>query len=94
MPRSQDFDEYYEQICTLNQLDEAQKLPLLVLTIDSKGIVVRKQDLREATRKQGELCQKKLNKRLSKGEKKNRKRMASVASVYQIEKWVRTPSFS
>ena len=91
---AQDFDEYYEQICTLNQLDEAQKLPLLVLTIDSKGIVVLQADLREATRKQGELCQKKLNKRLSKFDAKNRKRMASVASVYQIEKWVRTPSFS
>lgn len=88
---AQDFDEYYEQMFTLGQIDDAQKLPLLVLTIVSPGIVVRKQDLREATRKQGELCQKKLNKRLSKGEKKNRKRMASVASVLRIEKWRQTP---
>lgn len=29
---AQDFDEYYEQMCTLGQLNEAQKLPLLVLT--------------------------------------------------------------
>lgn len=88
---AQDFDEYYEQMCSSIQLDDAKNLPLLVLTTDSKGIVVRKQDLKEATRKQSECSQNKLNKRLSKGEKKNRKRMASVASVYQIEKWVRTP---
>ncbi len=88
---AQDFDEYYEQMCTSLQLEEAKSLPLLVLTTDSKGIVVRKPDLRKATRKQAEETQKKLTKRLSKGEKKNRKRMASVASVYQIERWVRTP---
>lgn len=88
---AQDFEEYYEQKCGFLQLEEANKLPLLVLTTDSKGIVVRKQDLREETRKRAERCQNKLNKRMSKGEKKNRKRMATVASVYQIEQFVRTP---
>jgi len=89
---AQDFDEYYEQICTPARLEEAKKLPLLILTTDGKGIVVRKQDLRESTREKAEQSNnKKLNKRLSKGEKKNRKRMATVASVYQIEKFVRTP---
>ena len=88
---AQDFDDYYEQMCTSLQLDEAKNLPLLVLTTDSKGIVVRKQDLREATRKKSERDQKKLTKRRSKFDTKNRKRMASVASIYQIEKWVRTP---
>jgi len=78
-------------MCTLSQLNEAKKLPRLVLTTDGKGIVVRKPDLREATRKPSERSQNKLTKRLSKFETKNRKRMASVASVYQIEKWVRTP---
>jgi len=87
----QDFDEYYEQICTTERLEEAKKLPLLILTTDSKGVVVRKQDLREATRKKAEQSSNKLNKRLSKGEKKNRKRMATVASVYQIARFVRTP---
>jgi len=88
---AQDFDEYYEQMCTSFQLEEAKKLPLLVLTTDRKGIVVRKADLTFAPRKQSERSQKKLNKRLSKFDPKNRKRMASVASVYQIERWVRTP---
>lgn len=86
-----DFDEYYEQKCGLPQLEKAKKLPLLVLTTDGKGIVVRKQDLREGTRNKAEQCQNKLNKRISKGEKKNRKRMATVASVYQIGQFMRTP---
>jgi hypothetical protein len=88
---AQDFDEYYEQMCTSLQLEEAKRLPLLVLTTDGKGIVVLQCDLTEATRKQSERNPNKLKNRLSSVEKKNRKRMASVASVYQIEKWVRTP---
>ena len=51
---AQDFDEYYEQICTPVRLEEAKKLPLLILTTDSKGIVVRKSDLREGTREKAE----------------------------------------
>lgn len=88
---AQDFDEYYEQKCASIQLEEAKKLPLLVLTTDSKGIVVRKADLRKETRNKAEQCQNKLNHRMSKGEKKNRKRMATIASVYQIEAFIRTP---
>ena len=86
-----DFDGYYEQKCGPLQLEEAKKLPLLILTADGKGIAVRKQDLREGTRNKAEQSQNKLNKRMSKGEKKNRKRMAAAASVYQIERFVRTP---
>ena len=69
-------------------------MPLLVLTTDGKGIVVRKADLTEATRKQSERNPNKLKNRLSSVEKKNRSLLASVASVYQIEKWVRTQSVS
>jgi len=86
-----DFDEYYEQICTNDRLEEAKNLPLVILTTDSKGIVVRKADLREATRQKAEQSNNKLNKRLSKFDTKNRKRMATGAKVYQIEKFVRTP---
>ncbi|QTA87281.1 Uncharacterized protein dnm_033110 [Desulfonema magnum] len=84
------FDEYYEQTCSLLP-GEAEKLPLLILTTDGKGIVVRKEDLREETRKKAENARRKLNKRISKGEKKNRKRMATVASVYHMERFVRSP---
>jgi len=52
---------------------------------------MRREDLREATRKKAEKNTHKLEKRLSRGEKKNAKRMATVASVYNIERFSRTP---
>jgi len=85
-----DFEEFYaakQALATLEQTDE----PLLVLSVDGKGIVMRKQDLREATRKAAEEREHKLTTRLSKGEKKNAKRMATVATVYAIERNVRSP---
>jgi len=63
---------------------------LLVMSTDGKGIVVRQQDLREATRKKAEVATHKLKARLSKGEKRNRKRMATVASVYEVAPHLRT----
>lgn len=49
-------------------------------------------DLREPTRKKAAQGQAhKLAKRLSKGEKRNRKRMATVAAVYTVAPYVRTP---
>jgi hypothetical protein len=72
------------------KLDQAKEAPLLVLTTDGKGIVMRKEDLRPATRKKAESQNHRLEKRLSSGEKKNSKRMATVASVYNIEPWVRS----
>jgi len=63
---------------------------LLVLSTDGKGIVVRHEDLREATRKAAENSNHKISSRLSKGEKRNRKRMATVAAVYDTEQYIRT----
>jgi hypothetical protein len=63
---------------------------LLVLTTDGKGIVMRSDGLREATRKAAEKEQHKLQKRLTPGEKKDRKRMTQVASVYTIPPYIRT----
>lgn len=65
---------------------------LLILSLDGKGIVMRLEDLREATRHAAEKGKHKLNKRLSKGEKKNRKRMATAATVYSVAPHPRTPS--
>jgi hypothetical protein len=48
-------------------------------------------DLRPATRRAAEGRQRKLTTRLSKGEKRGSKRMAAVATVYGIERYVRTP---
>jgi hypothetical protein len=52
---------------------------------------MHKDDLRPATRKKAEISHKKLGKRLSSGEKKSSKRMATVASVYNIERFIRSP---
>jgi len=64
---------------------------LLVLTVDAKGVVVLKEDLRPATRKKAEKQRRKLTTRLTKGEKANRKRMATITAVYTVAPYVRTP---
>ena len=84
---SVDFDLFYA-----NQLPKnSQDLPLLILSTDGKGIIMRKEDLLEVTRKKAEQAQHKLLKRQSRGEKANAKRMATVASVYSIDRFIRTP---
>ena len=102
---AQDFDEFYQQRRTgatewaaPEQAETAattEALPddaLLVISSDGKGVVMHGEDLRPATRtaskrKPGN----KMGTRLSKGEKRNRKRMASVAAVYAVAPLVRTP---
>jgi len=84
---AKDFDDFYRYRragATAPQGD------LVVLTTDGKGIVVRKDDLLEPTRKRSEEESHKLKHRLYRGEKRNAKRMATVASVYTIEPFVRT----
>jgi hypothetical protein len=88
---AQDFDAFYEQ--SSHAIPQNSKIVAdhLILTTDAKGIVVRHEDLREATKKRAKKALRKLKKRLSKGEKKNAKRMAQVASVYSIDSNPRTP---
>jgi hypothetical protein len=82
---AQDFDAFYaDRLCEPEVTDD-----LLVLSFDGKGIAMRHADLREATRKAAE-AEPKLQTRLAKGEKPNRKRMAQVATVYSITRWPRT----
>lgn len=69
---------------------EATEDPL-ILSLDGKGIVMRPESLREGTRKAAACSEQKLERRLSRGEKRNRKRMATVAAVYSIVPWVRSP---
>lgn len=85
-----DFDAFYQANLSEKNIIEAKKAPLMVLTTDGKGIVMHKSDLRKATRDKAEGSDHKLEKRLSPGEKKNCKRMATVASVYNIEPFIRT----
>ena len=81
---SVDFDEFYA--CQPIEAGTG----LLVMSVDGKGVVMRHQDLREATRKAAEKSKRKLKTRLSRGEKRNRKRMATVASVYEVDPHQRT----
>lgn len=79
---STDFDLFYKENSSWDGLPKLSTTALLVLTVDGKGVVMRPEGLRVATRKAGEKKTSKLKHRLSKGEKGNRKRMATVAAVY------------
>lgn len=78
---SQDFEAFYAQ--GLSTELEVTRDPL-ILTSDAKGIVMKREDLREATRKAAQKQGGERKKRLGVGEKKNRKRMAMVGSVYTV----------
>jgi hypothetical protein len=85
---SQDFEAFYER--DRSEGSEASADPLL-LSEDGKGIVMPTEELREATRKAAQKAKHKLKTRLSQGEKKNRKRLAMVATVYSRARHVRRP---
>jgi hypothetical protein len=83
---SQDFDAFH------GLPGDAEKTSdLLVITVDGKGIVMRKEDLRPATRKAAEAQENSRGAHLTPGEKPNRKRMAMVAAVYSLPVQQRTP---
>jgi hypothetical protein len=83
---AQDFDAFYAD--RLRDPETGDRL--VVLSFDDKGIAMRHEDLRAATRKAAEETPRLLHSRLTKGEKPNRKRMAKVATVYSLDKWPRT----
>lgn len=83
---AQDFDAFYEARATARD----PQGDLLVISTDAKGVVMRHEDLREGTRRAAEKSTRKLETRLTPGEKSNRKRMAQVATVYSIAPFPRT----
>ena len=83
---AQDFEAYYEQA---RYKTPEKTEDLLALTFDGKGVVMRPDGLRECTKKTAKKS-KKLNSRLSPGEKKDGKRMAQVAAVYTVLPHVKT----
>lgn len=91
---AQDFEDFYihrqQGFIEQNGMDREDEL--LVLTADGKGIVMRREALRDATQKKAEAERHKLSTRLSPGEKRNRKRMAEVASVYGLLPRARSPA--
>lgn len=90
MRSARDFDAFYQT--RHGAAAEGQGAgSVLVISVDGKGVTMRTQDLREQTRKAAAARAHKMGTRLSKGEKKNAKRMATVATVYTIAPFVRTP---
>jgi hypothetical protein len=83
-----DFDTFYAH----RQPPAAAAGDLLVLSCDGKGVVMRPGALRPATAKAAATTNPKLATRLSKGEKRNRKRMAEVGAVYDATPAPRTPA--
>ncbi len=86
---SEDFDAYYALPPAPSQAGSDEE-KILVISADGKGIVMHPDGLREATRKAAEQQVHKQRTRLSPGEKKNRKRMATVVSVYEVDAYPRT----
>ena len=84
---AQDFDDFY----AAREVALEETGDLLVLTFDGKGIPMRREDLRPETRKAADSTPRRLRTRLTKGEKRHRKRMAEVAAVYTVASYVRSP---
>ena len=85
---ARDFDEFYSARKTEGPEPTSD---ILVMSVDQKGIVMRKDDLREETRKAAEKKENSPGVRLAPGEKLNRKRMATVAAVYTLKARERSP---
>jgi hypothetical protein len=83
-----DFDAFYAH----HQRHEVEPEDVLIVSVDGKGIVMRPDALRKQTARAAAKSSPKLATRLSKGEKRNRKRMAEVGSVYDITPVPRTPA--
>ena len=82
-----DFETFYSG----TELDSSGSTSkILVLSFDQKGVILHKEDLSEATRKAAENSRHKMDTRLSPGEKRGRKRMATVASVYTVAPYARS----
>ncbi len=85
---AKDFNKFYDWK-EVNEKNEARTLPLIILTSDGKGVVMLSCDLRDATRKKAET--QKSDRHFLKKNKSNSKRMATVASVYEVARFIRKP---
>ena len=83
---AQDFDAFYNQPCSATLKQHTQTQPIQVLTFDGKGVVMRPEALREATRKKVEARAQQAPHGFTRKEKSNRKRMAIVAGIYHIDR--------
>ena len=82
-----DFDAFY----TTRQPPAGTSSDVLVLSCDGKGVVMRPGALRPPTAAKAAAATSKLASRLSRGEKRNRKRMAELGAVYDATPAARSP---
>jgi hypothetical protein len=82
-----DVDDFYASLAP----ERGSRDDVLVLSADGKGIVMRPDSLRPATERAAATATPKLGSRLSKGERRYRKRMAEVGAVYDLTPVPRTP---
>ena len=87
---AQDFEAFYADRQKGARADPHTG-PLLVLTVDGKGVVMRPEDLRESTRRAAAKRKETFTARLGRGRRLHAKRMASVAAIYTVDRFVRTP---
>ncbi len=85
-----DVQAFYDS--AVREADPGVESDLPVISADGKGIVMRPDALRPATAKAAAAGANKLQCRLSKGEKRNRKRLAEVGAVYDLTPVARIPA--
>jgi hypothetical protein len=83
------FDEFY---ATARGAMAPSMTAHLVMSLDGKGIAMRREDLRPETKKKAEKKGKKVRSRLGRGEKSNQKRMSEVAAIWWQEPVARCPA--
>ncbi len=87
---AKEFTPFYQHRVS-QEAHNAHNLPLLILTSDGKGVVMKTQDLRPATRQRA-LRKKRVKTRpITKVEHQYSKRIATVASVYELDRYIREP---
>ena len=84
-------EAYYAQPLPEEIQRQAQSQPIQVLTFDGKGVVMRPEGLREGTRQKAEASPPRSPRGFSHHAKTNRKRMATVAGIYHIDRQIRCP---
>ena len=82
------FDAFYSQ-SAMDALETT--LDPLILTVDGKGIIMRRQDLSPETKKAADRIAKQRRWKPRSEKDGGRRRMATVASVYSVARHVRTP---
>ena len=88
---ARDFDPFYQEQRAASAREVKITSNILVISVDGKGVPMLKTALRDQTRKAAEARRPRFKHRRSKGEKANTKRMGTVAAVYTIPPFVRTP---